>query len=97
MLLPRLLRTPCGLSTRITTKSDYSGRLLARPFSTSWRRNGSLAVSDESLANLPGIDPSKLEVTKTITPKELVPNENLVFGQTFTGQSMRRHSYAGIR
>lgn len=34
---------------------------------------------------LPGIDPSKLEITKTITPKQLVPNEDLVFGRTFTG------------
>lgn len=38
------------------------------------------------MKHLPDIDPSKLEVTKTITPKELVPNQDLVFGRTFTGQ-----------
>lgn len=33
------------------------------------------------------IDPSKLSITKTTTPKELVPPNELVFGRTFTGQS----------
>lgn len=34
---------------------------------------------------LAGLDPSKLEITKTITPKQRVPNQDLVFGRTFTG------------
>jgi branched-chain amino acid aminotransferase len=36
------------------------------------------------MSKLPGIDPSKLTVTETITPKQLVPNQDLVFGRTFT-------------
>jgi hypothetical protein len=42
-------------------------------------------LDDDLESKLPNIDPSKLEVTKTITPKQLVPNEDLVFGRTFTG------------
>ena len=36
------------------------------------------------MSRLPGMDPSKLTVTETITPKQLVPNQDLVFGRTFT-------------
>lgn len=43
-------------------------------------------LAHDDLPHLPDIDPSKLEVTKTITPKELVPNQDLVFGRTFTGK-----------
>lgn len=31
------------------------------------------------------LDPAKLSVTKTTTPKDLLPPEELVFGRTFTG------------
>ena len=34
---------------------------------------------------LQDIDPSKLSITKTTTPKQLVPPAELVFGRTFTG------------
>jgi branched-chain amino acid aminotransferase len=36
-------------------------------------------------ARLADIEPSKLSITKTTTPKELVPPNELVFGRTFTG------------
>jgi branched-chain amino acid aminotransferase len=36
-------------------------------------------------ANLQGIDPSKLTITKTTTPASLVDPKQLVFGRTFTG------------
>lgn len=39
--------------------------------------------------HLPDIDPSKLEVTKTTTPKQVLANEDLVFGRTFTGKQAR--------
>ncbi|ODH26747.1 branched-chain amino acid aminotransferase [Paracoccidioides brasiliensis] len=35
---------------------------------------------------LPGIDFSKLSITKTTNPKELLPPEKLVFGSSFTGK-----------
>jgi hypothetical protein len=41
--------------------------------------------STESGATLASIDPSKLSITRTTTPKELLPPKDLVFGQSFTG------------
>ncbi|GMF80908.1 unnamed protein product [Aspergillus oryzae] len=48
-----------------------------------WQRhfNSTPAVA----SRLAGIDPSKLTVTKTSSPKELTPAKDLVFGKTFTG------------
>jgi len=40
-----------------------------------------------AIAKLPGIDPSKLEVSKTTSAKDIVPPEELVFGRTFTGKA----------
>lgn len=37
-----------------------------------------------STAKLSGLDASKLTITKTTTLKELVPQNELVFGRTFT-------------
>ncbi|EXJ85286.1 branched-chain amino acid aminotransferase [Capronia epimyces CBS 606.96] len=88
MSLPRLLRAPCAARalTKPTFKRDSTVRLLPtyKSFSTSRRRQDSWILDDGTSSKLPGIDPSKLEVTKTITPKELVPNKDLVFGRTFT-------------
>ncbi|KAH0844703.1 Branched-chain-amino-acid aminotransferase, mitochondrial [Fonsecaea pedrosoi] len=87
MSLPRLFRTPCARALTSSTFKSDSIRLLPsyRLFSTfSSRQKSSLSVDDDIHSKLPGIDPSKLEVTKTITPKELVPNKDLVFGRTFT-------------
>lgn len=49
-----------------------------------WQR--SFSASAASAAQLPGLDASKLTVTKTSTPKELTPPKDLVFGKTFTGR-----------
>ena len=50
------------------------------------RRPYSIQSQEETIAKLPGINPSALSITNTITPKELVPSEKLVFGRTFTGK-----------
>jgi branched-chain amino acid aminotransferase len=49
-----------------------------------------LQKDDTSIKKLPGLDSSKLSVTATITPKELVPPEELIFGRTFTGRALSR-------
>jgi branched-chain amino acid aminotransferase len=36
------------------------------------------------MSTLPGVDPSKINLTKTTKPRERVDKEKLVFGQTFT-------------
>lgn len=68
---------------------------LWRPWSASlrrvrepdWRRTYSLRTGDASNEGLPGLDPSKLSITQTITPKDLVPPEQLIFGRNFTGMA----------
>ncbi|KAK6582462.1 hypothetical protein PZA11_004870 [Diplocarpon coronariae] len=44
----------------------------------------SIQAEAASTIKLQEIDPSKLSITKTTTPKELVPQNELVFGRTFT-------------
>ncbi|KAG9233026.1 branched-chain-amino-acid aminotransferase [Amylocarpus encephaloides] len=47
-------------------------------------RSYSIKANTASSAKLQDIDPSKLSITRTTTPKELVPANELVFGKTFT-------------
>ena len=47
---------------------------------------------EEELARLPDIDPQKLSITKTTTPKTIVPPEELIFGRNFTGKLSSSHS-----
>ncbi|RHZ73433.1 branched-chain-amino-acid transaminase bat2 [Aspergillus turcosus] len=48
----------------------------------SWQRY--FSASSAPASQLAGLDPSKLTITKTTTPKELLPPKDLVFGKTFT-------------
>lgn len=83
MLLPRLLRPANSTSCSFKRISQIKAQVQTiRPFSSQWRLQQQLAAND--LKHLPDIDPLKLELTKTITPKQLVPNQDLVFGRTFT-------------
>lgn len=50
-----------------------------------WQRQYSIKPDSAGFPTLPALDPSKLEITKTTTPKELIPQDQLVFGKTFTG------------
>ena len=82
MLLPRLLRSSSRAITSIPrSQSSFGSRQLS---SSLWRREITLADIDPTVG-LPNIDPSQLHVTETITPKQLMPNEDLIFGRTFTG------------
>lgn len=49
------------------------------------RRASNVAPDAAALTKLPNIDASKLEITKTTKPKELLPAEQLIFGRNFTG------------
>src|SRR5947209_18131603 len=82
MLIPRFLRRSQAPLTSLTR----SHSLFCRSFvSTSWRSRSALQADEDTLSKLPGLDASKLSITKTITPKKIVPPEELVFGRTFTG------------
>lgn len=51
-----------------------------------WQRN--FNISAAAASQLPGLDASKLTVTKTSTPKEITPPKDLIFGKTFTGMAL---------
>ncbi|KAL8947624.1 MAG: hypothetical protein Q9222_006111, partial [Ikaeria aurantiellina] len=60
-------------------------RILPRPnWACTKKANYSIQSQEAAIAALPNINPSALSITKTTTPKELVPPEELVFGRTFT-------------
>ncbi|CRG85449.1 branched-chain amino acid aminotransferase [Talaromyces islandicus] len=61
-------------------RSHAAAKYLSQPRSASWQRS----YSSQAAPALSGIDPSKLSITPTTTPKELTPNKELVFGKTFT-------------
>lgn len=48
-----------------------------------WRRQYSIHADHAAEKNLK-IEPDKLSITKTTTPKDLVPNHELIFGHSFT-------------
>jgi len=50
------------------------------------RRCYSIQSQEEELTRLPDINPKLLAISKTTTPKQVVPPEQLVFGRTFTGK-----------
>ena len=82
-MLQRLLRSSSSLQASFGRPESLSRCLLNRQ----WQRAYSIQTDASSLAKLPNIDPSKLSITETTTPKELIPPEELVFGRTFTGKS----------
>ncbi|KAG9648031.1 branched-chain amino acid transaminase, partial [Aureobasidium melanogenum] len=64
-----------------------SARAASRSFrlvNASQSRCYAIAAQDVSNPKLTTIDTSKLTITKTTTPKELIPNDELVFGKHFT-------------
>ena len=66
-----------GLASARLSSQIPSTRLLQRNF-----------TATAKVSQLAALDPSKLNITKTTTPKELTPNNELVFGRTFTGTDL---------
>ncbi|KAH0544077.1 branched-chain-amino-acid transaminase bat2 [Glutinoglossum americanum] len=75
-----LRQLPPRLSLSISLARSRLQRL---GYSASFRLY-SVAAEAASNVKVQGIDPSKLTITRTTTPKTLVPPEELVFGKTFT-------------
>ncbi|RMD44684.1 hypothetical protein DV735_g395, partial [Chaetothyriales sp. CBS 134920] len=70
-------------SHRLLRAASHIARGQSRGFASSWTLQN--RVLDEIVpSTLPDIDPAKLSITKTTSPKPLVPNRDLVFGHTFT-------------
>lgn len=55
-----------------------------------WQRNYTSQRLPSRSDGLPELDASKLSITKNTQPKELLPPNELVFGNTFTGKSKAR-------
>jgi hypothetical protein len=79
-LLPQLTRARAmhglPLARAAPAQTAAASRLWSRSFSAT------RTAADQ----LPGLDPAKLAVTRTSTPKEPTPPRDLVFGKTFTGK-----------
>ena len=86
MLLPRLLRGANTTTRSLKQLQQLQSKAQCTRYFSSQRKLHQQLVADD-MKHLPDIDPSQLEVTNTITPKQLVPNQDLVFGRTFTGES----------
>lgn len=73
------------LTRRTALTGLASPRLSQIPSRRLLQRNFSVTAAAAQQAAL---DASKLDITKTTTPKELTPNNELVFGRTFTGTDL---------
>ena len=76
-----------------TMRASRSCLYMRRPcpilnFTPQWhrRRPYSIQSQEEAIAQLPDINPGALSITRTTTPKQVLPPEELVFGRTFTGK-----------
>lgn len=66
-------------------QSQPSRLIAAATYQQQQSRLYSIQANAASDLKAQDIDPSKLSITKTTTPKQLVPPNELVFGRTFTG------------
>ncbi|KAI9734877.1 MAG: Mitochondrial branched-chain amino acid (BCAA) aminotransferase [Cirrosporium novae-zelandiae] len=84
MLSPILSRRlPHQLSSQLTRPGFWTACTTACTTYESGRRYYS-APKTSTAPNLPDLDPSKLTIEKTTSPKELKPLQELVFGRNFT-------------
>ena len=86
--ISRLARSYLATSTRVEILPKSRLR-------RQYQRAYSIQSQEEEIAKLPDINPHACTVTDTITPKELVPPEGLVFGRTFTGK-LFLHSFSTL-
>ena len=77
----------------LSSLSQHSARPAATCLSASLRcrsqRSYSIHADASVGTTIKDIEPSKLSITTTTTPKALLPPEELVFGRNFSGASGR--------
>jgi branched-chain amino acid aminotransferase len=78
-------------SRLLSSLSHCAFRSPAAPLSASLRyrtRRPYSIHADVSVGEkIQDVDPTKLTITKTTTPKDLMPQEELLFGRNFSGRS----------
>ena len=74
-------------SLALTLSSSFRRSLLLQTSSSAQRcrRAYRIHADASSRAKIQDIDPTKLSITKTTTPKDLLPPKELIFGHNFTG------------
>lgn len=76
----------------LSSLSPASSRFVASELRAPLRCRSARAYSIKAEASvgtkIAGLDPSKLSITKTTTPKSLLPPEELIFGRNFTGSAL---------
>jgi branched-chain amino acid aminotransferase len=72
------------LGSLAKANAPVSSTRLAPAFAQRWQRQYSIHADHAAHQGLE-IEPSKLSITKTTTPKALEKNEDLIFGHSFTG------------
>jgi branched-chain amino acid aminotransferase len=75
-------------SFRLLSSLSYcASRSPAAPLGVSLRCRRAYSIhADASVGTkIKDIDPTKLSITKTTTPKDLLPPEELLFGRNFSG------------
>ena len=79
----------------LSSLSHCAPRRAAAPLSASLRCRRAYSIhADASVGTtIQDIDPTKLTITKTSTPKDLLPPEELVFGRNFSGESFNVLEY----
>lgn len=81
-------------SSYISTALSLNMLLFLRPrtatltasLASNWSRRSYSIHADHAAQRQKDIDPTSLTITKTTSPKELIPNHQLVFGRSFTGE-----------
>ncbi|KAI1974694.1 branched-chain-amino-acid transaminase bat2 [Ophidiomyces ophidiicola] len=85
-----VLRLGCASARPLSTGPSKSP-VLRYTANAIWRRHSSAWQPPSRSDGLPGIDASKLTITKTAHPKQLLPPKELVFGSTFTDHMLQAH------
>lgn len=85
--------TQRALSSLARANAPTTSTRLAPVFAQRWQRQYSIHA-DHAVQRGLEIEPSKLSITKTTTPKTLEKNEDLIFGHSFTGAYLYQSSPA---
>ncbi|MCJ1382609.1 branched-chain-amino-acid transaminase bat2 [Xylographa soralifera] len=79
-----MLRQTCLRASRSALTEARAYAYQKQSILSQRRKASSLQAEEKAIKQLPGMDPSQLSITKSTTPKQLLPPEELVFGRTFT-------------
>ncbi|KAG1749684.1 aminotransferase [Suillus paluster] len=86
MSFARLRSTPSRFTRLTATRSSWRPTAIGSRYMS--QDVGQDSATGKAVASL-GIEPSRLTITKTTSPKELPPSKSLLFGRTFSDHMLR--------